>query len=174
MSDKNSFKFKCSCCDEIHRGVPNLGSNAPNYYFSIPNEAIEDRVFLTSDTCVIDDNHFFVRGCLELPIIGYTEIFSFGAWVSLGKDNFKKFENLYNVEKRDHNAPMFGWFSSWIWPFYEDTEHIKSRIHFRNNGTRPYIELESTEHPLSLAQNNGITIDQVIAMYEYYVHGKKT
>ena len=54
-------------------------------------------------------------------------------------------------ERRD-NEPMFGWFSSWVWPFYTDTENIKSIIHLRNDGIRPYIELEPTEHPLALLQ----------------------
>ncbi len=173
MTEIGSFEFKCSCCDEIHKGVPNLGSNAPNYYFSIPEEEIEKRVFLTSDTCVIDDEHFFVRGCLEIPLIGYNDILSFGAWVSSSKENFEKFEELYNIKDRENTEPMFGWFSSWVWPFYEDTENIKSRIHLRNDGIRPYIELEPTEHPLALAQAEGISSEQIIRMYEYYVHGKK-
>ncbi|WP_339726730.1 DUF2199 domain-containing protein [Maribacter stanieri] len=173
MSDISTFKFTCSCCDEIHRGVPNLGSNAPNYYFSIPDEEIKKRTFLTSDTCVIDDVHFFVRGCLEIPLIGHEEVFSFGAWVSLSKENFEKFESLYDVKERRDNEPMFGWFSSWVWPFYTDTENIKSIIHLRNDGIRPYIELEPTEHPLALLQSEGISSEQVIKMYEYYVHGKK-
>jgi len=87
--------------------IPSFGTYAPNYYFSIPNEEIERRTFLTSDTCVIDDEHFFVRGCLEIPVIGYTDILSFGAWVSLCRENFEKFENLYDESQRDHHEPMF-------------------------------------------------------------------
>lgn len=173
MTEIKTFEFKCSCCDEVHVGIPHLGSKAPNYYFSVPKEEIENRVFLTSDTCVIDDKHFFIRGCLEIPLIGYKDVFSFGAWVSLSRENFEKFESLYDEQKRDHHDPMFAWFSSWVWPFYEDTENIKSRIHLRNDGTRPYIELEPTNHILSLTQKNGISPEQVIKMYEYYVHGKK-
>jgi len=77
------------------------------------------------------------------------------------------------VKERRDNEPMFGWFSSWVWPFYTDTENIKSIIHLRNDGIRPYIELEPTEHPLALIQSEGISSEQVIKMYEYYVHGKK-
>ncbi|WP_027065979.1 DUF2199 domain-containing protein [Maribacter sp. Hel_I_7] len=62
MSDISTFKFSCSYCDEIHRGVPNLGSNAPNYYYSIPDEEIKKRTFLTSDTCVIKMYEYYVYG----------------------------------------------------------------------------------------------------------------
>lgn len=173
MRNFNEFEFKCSICDEIHKGMPSFGIMAPNYYFSIPKNELSERVFLTTDTCVIDNENFFVRGCLEIPVIGYLEKFSFGAWVSLSEDNFYRFEELYDKVNREHEVPMFGWFSSWVWPYYEDTENIKSRIHFRNNGIRPYIELEPTNHPLALAQTIGITEQDLYKIYEYYVHGKK-
>ncbi|MBX2827455.1 MAG: DUF2199 domain-containing protein [Flavobacteriaceae bacterium] len=167
------FEFQCSCCDEIHKGIPSFGTFAPIHYFSIPEEEIEKRVFLTSDTCVIDDEHFFVRGCLEIPVVGYDEKYVFGAWVSLSKANFDLFEKVFDQKESDHIDPMFGWFSSWVWPFYEDSTNIKSRIHLRNDGVRPFIELEPTTHPLALAQKNGITKDILIEIYEYYMHGKK-
>lgn len=129
--------------------------------------------FLTTDTCVIDDENFFIRACLEFPVIGFFEKFSFGSWVSLSEENFNKFEELYDIEIRENEAPMFGWFSSWVWPYYEDTENIKSRIHFRNHGIRPYIELEPTNHPLALAQSKGISEEDLYKIYEYYAHGKK-
>lgn len=173
MRNLDEFEFKCSTCDEIHKGIPSFGTKAPNYYYSIPKNEISERVFLTTDTCVIDNKNFFVRGCLEFPVIGYLEKFSFGAWVSLSEENFYRFEELYDKENRENEVPMFGWFSSWIWPYYEDTENIKSRIHFRNNGIRPYIELEPTNHPLALAQTKGITEQDLYKIYEYYVHGKK-
>ncbi len=173
MDNLNQFQFKCSSCDEIHVGIPSLGSKAPNYYFSIPEIELKERVFLTSDTCIIDKENFFIRGCLEFPVNGYSEIFSFGAWVSLSEENFKKYLDLIDKEIRDQEPPMFGWFSSWVWPYYEDTEDIKSRIHFRNHGIRPYIELEPTKHTLALAQTNGISAQDLIKIYEYYIHGKK-
>ncbi len=173
MKKISQFEFKCSSCDEIHKGMPSLGSRAPINYYSIQKNELEERVFLTSDTCVIDDKDFFVRGCLEFPVLNYDDKFSFGAWVSLSQENFEKFETLFDEPKRNHQSPMFGWFSSWIWPYYEDTENIKSRIHFRNDGIRPFIELEPTNHPLAIAQTNGITCNELIKIYEYYVHGKK-
>jgi len=173
MDNLNQFKFKCSSCDEIHVGIPSLGSKAPIQYFTIPEIETKERVFLTSDTCVIDDELFFVKGCLELPVIGYSENFSFGAWVSLSEKNFTKFENLFERDERENESPMFGWFSSWVYPYYENDENIKSRIHFRNHGIRPYIELEPTEHPLAIAQATGISNKELIKIYEYYVHNKR-
>jgi hypothetical protein len=165
-----NFEFTCSCCGEIHEGIPNFGTEAPIYFYYIPENEREERTLLTSDTCVIDDTDYFVNGCLEMAVEGYDEVFSYNAWVSLSEANFFKFQDLLDVKERDTHEPMVGWFSTWIYPF-EDTEKLKAKIHFRNNGTRPFIELEPTEHPLAKAQRNGITVEQIKKIYEYYVHG---
>jgi hypothetical protein len=47
--------------------------------------------FLESNTCVIDQKYFFVLGCLEIPVDGENESFSWGVWVSLRKDRFAEF-----------------------------------------------------------------------------------
>ena len=166
------FQFTCSCCGEIHKGVPSFGTNAPLYFYDVPEDEREQRTFLTSDTCVIDDKHYFAKGCLEMPIVGYDEIFSFNGWISLSEINFFKFQDLLDEKERNHHQPMVGWFSSSIYPF-EETEKLVGRIHFRNDGIRPLIELEPTEHPLSKAQREGITIDKISETYSYYVHGIK-
>lgn len=168
--DDEIFQFKCSCCGEIHKGVPSFGTEAPIYFYDIPENEREERVFLTSDTCVIDDDEFYVKGSVEIPVIGYKEIFSFNAWVSLSEINFFKFQDLLDVKIRKNNEPMLGWFSSSIWPF-TDTEKIKAKIHFRDEGTRPFIELGGTQHPLVELQQEGISFDEIKRIYEYYVHG---
>ena len=167
------FQFICSCCGEIHKGVPSFGADAPIYFYDVPADERDARTFLTSDACVIDDEHYFVKGCLEMPIVDHDEIFSFNGWISLSETNFFKFQELLEVKDRDHHQPMVGWFSSWIYPF-KDTEKLVGRIHFRNDGIRPLIELEPTEHPLAKAQGNGITTDQIKEIYSYYVHGVKS
>ena len=48
---------------------------------------------------------------------------------------------------------------------------MKTRVHLRDDGARPYIELEPTDHPLAVEQRNGITADRVAEIYAYYEHG---
>ena len=56
-------------------------------------------------------------------------------------------------------------------PLYPSTENLKTRVHLRDDGARPYIELEPTDHPLAVEQRNGITADRVAEIYAYYEHG---
>jgi hypothetical protein len=47
---------------------------------------------------------------------------------------------------------------------------LKTRVHLRDYGPRPWIELEPTDHPLALEQRNGISIDRVAEIYSVMVH----
>lgn len=53
---------------------------------------------------------------------------------------------------------------------YPDTLLLKTHVHTREVGTRPYIELEATEHPLAVEQRNGITGARVREIGELFEH----
>ena len=151
------FRFKCVSCNEWHEGMPTFGAEAPLYFYSVPAEDRDSRCILESDTCVVDQEHFFLRGCLEVPVIGERDSFAWGVWVSLSKDHFTDFIACFNAPKRSHIGPFFGWIE---WQFSRKPD----------DGVRPYIELEPTNHPLAVEQRNGITVDRVAEIYAYHVH----
>jgi hypothetical protein len=51
-------------------------------FYGIPEDEREHRCVLQSDTCVIDDKLFFVRGCIEIPVDGANEPFIWRVGVS--------------------------------------------------------------------------------------------
>jgi hypothetical protein len=163
------FRFKCACCDEWHEGMPSFGTTAPDNYFYIPEAELPGRCELTSDTCVIDDEDFFVRGCIEIPVKGAEEPFQWGAWVSLSRQNFQKFVELLDSPIRAHHGPYFGWLSVDI-GIYPCTANLKTMVHLRDNGMRPSIQLEPTDHPLAVEQREGISIERVAEIYTAFMH----
>ena len=165
------FRFRCATCGEWHEGMPTFSSEAPLYFYAIPEVERDRRCVLGTDTCIIDQEHFFVRGCLEIPVHGEFEPFVWGVWVSLSKGHFDQFVASLDVDHRSHIGPFFGWLSA-EFPFYPSTENLKTRAHLRDHGVRPFIELEPTDHPLASEQRNGISVDRVAEIYTYYVHPK--
>ena len=161
------FRFKCVSCGEWHEGMPSFGVEVPLYLYAIPEAERETRCVLTSDTCVIDQEHFFVRGCVDIPVHGETETFSWGVWVSLSRANFDRFVACFEEPNRAHIGPFFGWLSVAL-PLYPSTENLKTRVHLRNNGIRPFVELEPTGHPLAVEQREGITAGRVAEIYAHF------
>jgi hypothetical protein len=99
--------------------------------------------------------------CLEIPVIGREEPFIWGVWVSLSKTNFEREQSVAGNPERIREPAYFGWLSTRI-EIYPDTAALKTNVHTRQVGTRPSIELEATEHPLSKEQQSGITIERMV------------
>jgi hypothetical protein len=153
--------YRCVHCGHEHDGIPAFHADRPTPYWDVPEDKREADVFLTSDSCVIADRFFFVHGCLDIPILHQTDVFTWGVWVSLSETNFFTWQANYDVPKRSHIGPFFGWLCTAL-PIYPDTLHLKTMVHFRDNGIRPRVELERTNHPLSKEQHEGISIERAL------------
>ena len=165
------FEFTCSSCGETHRGIPTFGWDYPIQVLDIPQEERGSRVDLGSDDCVIDNKWFYIRGCLEIPVHGYDDPFVWGAWVSLSENNFLEWVKLFGQETRSSFGPYFGWLAGDFRPYEQTCVNLKTRVHLRDHGIRPLLELEPTGHPLALEQRNGISPDRLKRIYEIMMHG---
>jgi hypothetical protein len=143
------FEFRCETCGEIHQGMPGFGADAPLSYYAIPETERTTRCELGSDDCVIDKSSFFVRGCLEIPVHRAAEPLVWGVWVSLSGQSFRTWVEVFGREHRSTAGPFFGWLNAWLKP-YPDTTNLKTRLHLRDRGVRPLVELEPTDHPIAL------------------------
>ena len=154
--------YLCKCCGEYHEELPmSYGSSVPDYFYDVPTEEQEIRIELNDDLCVIDDEYFFIHGSIEIPIINSSKPFIWDVWVSLSAENFDKTNEYWEVEGREKQIDsMFGWLSTSV-PGYPETIELKTMVHTRSIGERPYIELEPTKHPLAKEQMEGITMDRV-------------
>lgn len=150
--------------------MPSFGADAPWLYQQIaPAERIA-RCQLDGDACVVDAEHCFVRATIDIPVHGTDESFSWGVWVSLSGESFDAWDACFNDSKRAHIGPFFGWLSTQL-PGYPDTVNLKTRVHLRDDGVRPVIELEPTGHPLAVEQRDGITAERVAELYARLMHG---
>jgi hypothetical protein len=163
------FQFKCQTCGELHQGVPSFGWDFPSQYLDIPPDERASRCELNSEACVIDGQWHFVRGCLEIDVLNSEEVFSWGVWVSLSDASFQQ---LVRQQAPRSAGPFFGWLCTHIW-VYPDTLNLKTLVHIRDQGRRPLIELEPTDHPLAVEQRSGITAQRVAEIYAQIVHGQR-
>lgn len=164
------FTFKCARCEETHFGMPSFGTDEPLSYFAVPEQERESRCELNTDECVVDGDSFFIRGCIEIPVHGYTEPFVWGVWVSLSKTSFDSWRTVSGRSKRTEVGPFFGWLNTRLDP-YPDTVNLATRVHLRDDGIRPLIELEPTGHPLAIEQRDGISVNRVAELYAMVMHG---
>jgi hypothetical protein len=153
--------WRCSRCGEFHEDLPmSYGVEAPTLVGTIPADEQSKRVDLSTDQCIIDGQYFFIRGCVELPVLDGSGPFTWGVWVSLNETNFTRMSELWSIEGREHEPGCFGWLCTAL-PCYPDTMYLKTNVLIRPIGTRPAIEIQHADHPLYIDQTRGITIDQI-------------
>jgi hypothetical protein len=163
------FRFECAMCGSVHEGIPNFGWDYPAQYLAIPDVDRRERVLLSDDACIIDNEWFFIRGCLEIPVQGYREPLNFGVWLSLSRDNFRRYSSSFDDVNRKIGASYFGWLCTAI-PGYPDTQLLKTMVHIRPWPTRPFVQLEPTDHPLALEQRDGVSPWRVQQIVERIMH----
>ena len=164
-----AFTFQCHTCGETHEGMPGFGADAPLSYYEVPEAERAVRCTLGTDHCIIDGELFFVRGCIEIPVEDEADPFIWGVWVSLSEASFRELAAADDAEHRSHLGPYFGWLNAWLKP-YPETMNLKTMLHPRDGGVRPFIELEPTDHPLAVEQREGIDRNRVAELYSLVVH----
>jgi hypothetical protein len=162
--------FQCTTCGQPHPGPPLVyGVEAPAWYYTVPEHERRARTVLTGDQCIIDDRQFFILGRVEIPIIGSEETFCWLAWVSLSEQNYDRACDLWSLPGREAEPPYFGWLSSAL-PYEPTTVGLKTLVHTRPVGERPFVELEPTDHPLAVEQRAGIRPERVRQIAEMMRH----
>ena len=163
------FEFKCATCGGVHRGMPSFGADHPLSFYAIPKAERETRCDCSTDDCVIDKEWFFIRGCIEISVQDEEDPFVWGVWVSLSEESFKQWLSCFDDQERSHVGPFFGWLNAWLKP-YPDTMNLKTRVHLRDGGIRPLIELEPSDHSLAVEQREGISRERVAELYSVMMH----
>ena len=133
---------------------------APFYWNTDEAKKNPGKWLIDSDTCIINDD-YFIRGILEIPILDSQDVFIWGIWVTLSRNNFIRYKDLFKAPDVSKEPAYFGWFASRL-KGYEDTLNLKTHVHLQNGGLRPKIELEhSHNHLLCIEQQEGITLHRV-------------
>ena len=162
--------FHCQTCGQYHPELPLFfGAAAPVLYETMSADEQATRCELTPDFCVIDGVNYFIRGLIEIPIIGDDRVFAWGVWCSLSRENFDRSVDLMNNPDREREPPYFGWLSTAL-PYSPSTINLKTHVHTGRVGYRPTIELEPTDHPLAIEQREGITLERVRQIAESLLH----
>ena len=141
--------WTCTLCGETHDALPAATLPAPHAWLHSTDEERASEFDLTADTCVWKGKHFFVRAVLQIPLLDREGSFDFGIWSSLSPENYARYVSTLGDGERGSLGPMFGWFSNQL-PGYPDTLSLKCMVRPRDDGMRPAIELEHSDHPLAV------------------------
>jgi hypothetical protein len=165
--------FLCSCCGERHGTLPSgYGTLAPVHWRE--ELAGDPASLLTGEQCVIENQHFFLRARIILPVLDADHRFEWGVWVSVSRKNYYRAGAMWGNPDRAAEPPYFGWLATDL-PIYDPpTVNLKTQFQTQAPGIRPTVELEPTEHPLAVEQHSGITAARIQEIAEIFLHPELT
>ena len=168
---EQSDSYMCIRCGERHSGVPlSYGSPAPVAWSD--EFADRDDSVLEDDHCIVRAEHFFVKGCLLIPVTDTGQTFNWNVWVSLSRENMTRTLDLWTTEGRESEEPYFGWLSTELSLVYgQSTLSMRTHVVTQRVGLQPHIHLEDADHPLFAEWRNGMTMDRVREIAAIVMHG---
>jgi hypothetical protein len=166
--------WRCASCHLDHEGMFDLAAFAPDFWSGAeerePNSALRmEGDFLSEDFCVIDGDSFFIRCVVEIPVHGLADKFGFGAWSSLSRANFEIYIDRFDDGDYAGMGPWTGWFSN-NFATFADTLRQPCWVHPQLDRQRPVITLDDAGHPLSVAQEHGVSAERILEIYAAYGH----
>ena len=145
----------------------------PDMYANMKREERDTRALIGSDQCVIDQQRFFLRGCLEVPILGSEEAFVWGLWVSVKEEVYDEVSDFWTLEGREKlHGPYKGRLANSL-TVYPETLNLKTEISLQPVGTRPLFRIEETDHLLAEEQSAGISRTRAMELASLLLHQQR-
>jgi hypothetical protein len=146
-----------------------FAAESPAAVAELSDVDLQRRVERSSNQCVLDGQHFFILGNLDVPIAGSSEFVRWSVWSTLSETNFERASALWHNVGRESEPPYFGWLSNQI-PGYPSSINIKATVQTEPVGIRPRIRVIEAGHPLSIDQERGITEERAEELIHAAVH----
>jgi hypothetical protein len=154
--------WTCRCCGKQFNTLQlDIMYYAPDHWVAIPEA--ERKGQIDDDVCFLHHNDgmdIFLRGVIEIPIIGLNENFRWGAWVAVTEEGFRRALELWTAQVIEDEPPLGGLIGNNI-STYPDTINLQAYVHLRPGKLRPAIELLPLDHPLANEQRQGISMERV-------------
>ena len=150
-----------------------FAADFPDTYANMSRQERDTRAVIGSDQCVVDQQWFFIRGCLEVPIVGSADPFLWGLWASIREEVYDEISDSWEQSNREKlRGPFKGRIANSL-SEYPETLNLKVKIVIQPVGTRPLFLLEDDEHPLGLEQRHGITRDRALELVALVLHQER-
>jgi hypothetical protein len=158
-----AYRWRCSCCGEEHVGLPlDMMFGEPVDWDAL-DEATRAASSLDDDFCEVrystGEVDRFIRCLLPFPVPRMSVEFRFGVWMSVSERSWDIYRAGF-VSGVYAEGGCFGYLMHDV-PEYPGTMYFNADVWFQPDGLRPRVALHETDHPLFIAQRDGIEPVQI-------------
>lgn len=156
----------CPICGRTHDRFGALVMPAPDPWLAL-TEAQRQGGLCDSDLCRTPGGDNFVFAILETPLVGGPQpVIEFGVWAALGEDDFGRYYQTYNDRDQSKLGALPATLANEIDGF-AGSFGLKATLLPQDGGERPLLRLAGADHPLAVAQREGVSVHKVLEI----IHG---
>ncbi|MET0934799.1 MAG: DUF2199 domain-containing protein [Luteibacter sp.] len=147
----------CAICGTTHEEDElELSYGRPDAIFDMPTDERSLDVYESDDACVIDDERFFLRATLPLPVHGRSSDYHIGVWVEVGEEIFHRVGDLWDDPLQAAEPPMKGTLANEI-RLHGHSLGEPLLMQLTGPATRPQVFISDRDHSLGREQREGIS-----------------
>ncbi|MBC7817123.1 MAG: DUF2199 domain-containing protein [Planctomycetaceae bacterium] len=146
--------------------MPELAFQRPDEVWMLEPAEKERRVKDGDDLCILSGTRpaeaarHFIRGLIELPIVGVDDTWAVGVWAEVSKHDYERYEQLYREDATQE--PRFRGIVSNSPSGFEDVLGAEVMVQLGTASSRPAFWFVSEPvHSLAELQRNGISLDRI-------------
>lgn len=149
------FMARCAVCEEEHDEVE-PAFRRPDAFFAVPEPERATRIEESDDLVSIDDEAFFLRGVVQVPVLGREAGYAWGFWAKVAKAHFETYRRYFHDDPPPEHAGFPGTLANqtrWLPP----TLGLPVHVHLGRGSSRPSFVLLDEGHELSRHQTHGVS-----------------
>ena len=149
---------KCPCCDKM---VPansiELTFRKPDYIAAMDDEDIEEKCNYNDDIFIYENESFYVRCILPLPVHDKGDSYCLGVWAKVSENDFQHIYDLWDEKDQTNEEPIDGLLANEV-PLTTGSINSEITIQLIGDKSRPVVTVTNQDCSLYQEQTCGITI----------------
>jgi hypothetical protein len=162
--------YTCATCGRYHdEEIRDVRAGLPEEIHRLSADERARRVVISpsGDFATLGDaDRHFVRALIEIPILEEDDVFGWGVWVRLGRDDVARVADSW-ADEDAAGSEYPGWLATEL-RAYGATEGLDGTLRMRTVDLLPSFEVADAEHRLGLEQHAGIDVVRARELAEPY------
>jgi len=149
---------KCPCC-EIMVPADNIELSLirPDDIAIMDEDEIEKTCRYNDEIYIYEEEYFYIRGILPLPIHDMDRDYNLGVWVQVSKNSFDRIYDLWSNENQSLEAPFEALLANNV-PLTQGSKDANVQIKLMGPKTRPFVIVKDENCSLLDEQTLGIAL----------------
>ena len=161
--------FTCASCGRFHEDeLRDVRAALPEEIYQLPEEErlLRAEIDPAGDLAILDNERYFVRALIEVPMRLEDDRFGWGVWVRLGSDDFDDLAERW-TDPQASGHTYHGWLATDL-PAYGPTVSLPGVLRLGAVDAIPSFALEDDSHPLAVEQRDGISLERARELADPY------